>query len=77
MWNYRVVRRFYPNTHMDDIMLYEIYEIYYDKDGKIRGLTEEPIKLGEETIDDLRKTVEQLTKCLEQPIIDYETLKEI
>lgn len=38
-WNHRVVRRFYPNTHMDDSMLYEIYEVYYDKDGKINGLT--------------------------------------
>ena len=76
-WNHRVVRRFYPNTHMDDSMLYEIYEVYYDKDGKINGLTEEPIRISEETVDDLRKTVERLTKCLESPIIDYDTLQEI
>ena len=76
-WNHRVVRRFYPNTHMDDSMLYEIYEVYYDKEGKIEGLTEEPIKIREETVDDLRKTIERLTKCLEQPIIDYDTLQEI
>ena len=76
-WNHRVVRRFYPNTHMDDSMLYEIYEAYYDKDGKINGLTEEPIRIREESMDDLRKTMERLTKCLEQPIIDYDTLQEI
>lgn len=76
-WNHRVVRRFYPNTHMDDSMLYEIYEVYYDKDGNINGLTEEPIKIREETVDDLRKTIERLTKCLESPIIDYNTLQEI
>lgn len=76
-WNHRVVRRFYPNTHMDDSMLYEIYEVYYDKDGKINGLTEEPIRIREESMDDLRKTMERLTKCLEQPIIDYDTLQEI
>ena len=75
--NHRVVRRFYPNTHMDDSMLYEIYEVYYDKDGKINGLTEEPIRIREESMDDLRKTMERLTKCLEQPIIDYDTLQEI
>lgn len=76
-WNHRVVRRFYPNTHMDDSMLYEIYEVYYDKDGKINGLTEEPIRIREESMDYLRKTMERLTKCLEQPIIDYDTLQEI
>jgi hypothetical protein len=62
---------------MDDSMLYEIYEVYYDKDGKINGLTEEPIRIREESMDDLRKTMERLTKCLEQPIIDYDTLQEI
>lgn len=76
-WNHRVVRRIYPNTHMDDSMLYEIYEAYYDKDGNINGLTEEPIRIREETVDDLRKTIERLTKCLEYPIIDYDTLQEI
>ena len=76
-WNHRVVRRFYPNTHMDDSILYEIYEIYYSSDGTINGITEEPIKIREETVDDLRKTIERLTKCLEQPIIDYDTLQEI
>ena len=76
-WNHRVVRRFYPNTHMDDSILYEIHEVYYDKDGTIGSITQEPISIMEETVDDLRKTVERLTKCLESPIIDYETLEEI
>ena len=76
-WNHRVVRRFYPNTHMDDSILYEIYEVYYNQDGTINAITEEPIRIREETVDDLRKTVERLTKCLNSPIIDYETLQEI
>jgi hypothetical protein len=76
-WNHRVVRRFYPNTHMDDSILYEIHEVYYDKDGTIGSITQEPISIMEETVDDLRKTVERLTKCLESPIIDYDTLQEV
>lgn len=76
-WNHRVVRRLYPNTHRDDSILYEIYEVYYNSDGTINGITEEPIKIREETVDDLRKTVERLTKCLTQPIIDYDTLQEL
>lgn len=76
-WNHRVVRRFYPNTHMDDSMLYEIYEVYYNEDGTIEGLTEDPISISEESIDDLRATVDRIKKCLDNPIIDYDTLKEI
>ena len=76
-WNHRIVRRTYPNVHMDDSILYEIYEMYYNADGTVNGLTEEPIRIREETVDDLRKTIERLTKCLEQPIIDYDTLQEI
>ena len=76
-WNHRVVRRFYPNTHMDDSMLYEIYEVYYKEDGTIDGITEEPIRIREESIDDLRKTMERLTQCLTKPIINYDTLQEI
>ena len=76
-WNHRVVRRFYPNTHMDDSMLYEIYEVYYKEDGTIQGLTENPISIGEESLEDLKTTLQRITKCLDNPIIDYDTLKEI
>lgn len=76
-WNHRIVRRIYPNVHMDDSILYEVHEVYYDEEGKIDSITQEPINIMEETVDDLRKTVERLTKCLEQPIIDYDTLQEI
>jgi hypothetical protein len=56
---------------MDDSILYEIHEVYYDSDGTISSITKEPISIMEESVDDLRKTVERLTKCLEQPIILY------
>jgi len=76
-WNHRVVRRIYPNTHMDDSILYEIYEVYYRKDGTTEGLTEQPISIGEESLEDLKTTLQRITKCLDNPIIDYDTLKEI
>lgn len=78
-WNHRVVRRTYSHAHRDDTILYQIHEVYYNEDGHltISSITEEPIRIMEETVDDLRKTVERLTKCLEYPIIDYDTLEEI
>jgi len=76
-WNHRVVRRTYPNTHMDDSILYEIHEVYYNEDGTIGSITEEPISIIEESVEDLKSTIERLTKCLTTPIIDYDTLQEI
>jgi hypothetical protein len=62
---------------MDDSILYEIYEVYYRKDGTTEGLTEQPISIGEESLEDLKTTLQRITKCLDNPIIDYDTLKEI
>jgi hypothetical protein len=78
-WNHRVVRRTYTHAHRDDTILYQIHEVFYNEDGHLTiiSITEEPIKIIEETMDDLKKTVERLTKCLEYPIIDYDTLQEI
>lgn len=76
-WNHRIIRRIYPNTHMDDSILYEIHEVYYDKDGTIGSITKEPISIIEESVEDLKSTIERLTKCLTTPIIDYDTLQEI
>lgn len=71
-WNHRIVRRNYSG----DVM-YEIHEVYYDKDGKVSGLTQEPISIMEESLEDLKKTIERLQNCLEKSIIDYETNEEI
>ena len=62
---------------MDDSILYEIHEVYYDKDGTIGSITKEPISIIEESVEDLKSTIERLTKCLTTPIIDYDTLQEI
>lgn len=76
-WNHRVVRRIYPNTHMDDSIVYQIHEVYYDENGAINSITSEPINIVEESVEDLKTTLQRIIKCLDNPIIDYDTLKEI
>lgn len=68
-WNHRVVRRGYPNGEH----LYEIHEVYYDSEGKIEFMTEDPIDPVGDNLEELRVTLERMTRCLDKPVLDYET----
>lgn len=76
-WNHRIIRHIKPRTHMDDAIYYAIHEVYYDENGKVNGWTEDPIEIMEESLDDLKITIQRLEKCLNSPAIDYETGEDI
>ena len=49
-WNYRVVR----SKDVDGSDIYALHECYYDKDGRIEGVTHRPVALyGFESVKDL------------------------
>jgi hypothetical protein len=62
---------------MDDSIYYGIHEVYYDEDGKVKGWTEEPIRVIEESLDDLKVTLQRLIESFDNPVIDHETGKDI
>ena len=62
-WNHRVV-----NRSTEDETWYTIEEVYYDDDDTIRGHTD-GLRVGGESIEELRETLERMLRCLEQPII--------
>lgn len=72
-WNHRIIRHIEQRTHMDDGIYYAIHEVYYDEDGKVNGWTEEPIRIMEESLDDLKVTLQRLIESLDKPVIDYDT----
>ena len=76
-WNHRVVRRQYTHSDGSIEYTYTIREVYYDEDGKVDFMTEEPIYPHGESIKDLRWSLEKMKECLEHPVLDYETMKEI
>jgi len=55
-WNHRIVRKFYKHVHRDDTMLFQIHEVFYNPDGSVMSITEEPIRIMEESVEDLQKT---------------------
>lgn len=76
-WNHRVVKRTEKVPHLGEpVISYGIHEVYYDKDGKITGLTQEPVRIMCEDIFELYDTITAIEKCLNTKTVIYETLEE-
>ena len=66
-WNYRIMRRQHPTGEA----LYGIYEVYYDKEGKVEGWTENSMTGEWETLDDLKGDLEYLLKAFDKELLEY------
>jgi hypothetical protein len=61
-WNHRVVK-------FDHDWL-SICEVYYDKDGEVEFHTADGVRVGSESIDGLRWTLEKMLESLDEPILN-------
>lgn len=52
-WNYRIIR------HPDHVAL---HEVHYDKDGRVEGWTEDPVRFVGDSPRDLINTLERALK---------------
>lgn len=73
MWNHRIIRHIEHRTHMDDSIYYAIHEVYYDEAGLVSNWSEEPIRILEESLEDLKVTLQRLIESFDKPILDEET----
>lgn len=90
MWNYRLCKK----THRGDTndpnkvtcVSYEIHEAYYNKDGSVWAITEDPVTVGSylefmeeideieaEKLAELGKTLDWMRLALDKEIIDLDT----
>lgn len=71
-WNHRVIRRTF--THADESYedTYAIYEVHYDKNGKVEGYTSEPVSPQGETIEELEEELKLFQAALTKPVLEYE-----
>jgi len=67
-WNYRIIRKNKEHT------FYEIHEVYYDPNGNIQGMTENPIIPTGETLDELKKDFSKQFDAFKHPILDYDDI---
>ena len=70
MWNYRVVR-----TEKEQYDSYQLYEVYYDDDGKIEGMTENALQPYGESVEELQNDLEYMMEALKQPVLDMKELE--
>lgn len=64
-WNHRIVRAQYSTE-----VWYGIHEAYYDDNGKVVSWTMRPVEVAGNSIQELRKTLEQMLECLDKEVID-------
>ena len=78
-WNYRVMRRYYPDQ--DGSYHDAIHEVHYDEIGEVVTWTVNPVTVVSEVEEDgnskLNEMLLDMFKAWEKPTLDYETGKEI
>lgn len=67
-WNYRLVRR------VSDIPFLSIMEVYYDKDGSIRGWVDKEVTPYGESIEEIKDDLDLISQAFDRPIIEYDDL---
>lgn len=65
-WNYRVVRKRYP----DGSVTYHIWKLYYGDDGTIERADDEPERLISQEVAELREHVGLLSHAFRHPVLE-------
>jgi hypothetical protein len=84
MWNYRLCKQTTKTSNTGVIVSYGIHEVYYNEDGTIWGVTENPTTIGfdEFEIKDsgvvfeyASDTLKKIQLALTKPILDLDTIE--
>ena len=81
MWNYRVVRKrityIEPTDSKERVdYTYAIYEAYYDENGRVGAITQEPVEPFGETVEELRHSWMMMAEAFGQPVLDDSSIPE-
>lgn len=63
-WNHRILAK----TYQEEVYL-QMYEVYYDKDGKPDGYTANPVTIGSETLKGIKWTLARMKEATKKPIL--------
>ena len=69
-WDYRVVRKESENGSDE---WYSVQEVYYDDDGTPMAQSID-LQVEGDTITEMRKRLEGMIKCLEEPVLDEQDI---
>lgn len=65
-WDYRVLRK----RHTGGLATYHIHKIFYDDDGTIEMITEEPERLIGQEVAELRERIGLLSHAFRYPVLE-------
>jgi hypothetical protein len=64
-WNYRVMKDTYEGE-----TFYEIHEVYYEGDGKVRNWTAEPVFPCGISVEELKEILKTMMEACDKPILE-------
>jgi hypothetical protein len=79
-WNNRVVKKLHKwvdaKGQQRGDWTYGIHEAYYDKNGKVLAVTEDPVEPHGETVQEMRRSWCMMAEAFGQPILDFDCIPE-
>lgn len=66
VWNYRVI---------EHDKLFYIHEVYYNDNGDITAISEDPMHPHGETLEELKNDMEYFLQALSRPVLQKEKIK--
>lgn len=79
-WDYRLAQKVvnykHPLTGSKNTVLYGVVEVYYDKEGKVKGWSNFIDPNGWENVDDLRLTLEKMLSAFGKPMFEEDIYDE-
>lgn len=64
-WNHRVIKRF-----IHGLKTFEIHEVHYDDDHKIKAWTKESISPFGNDLEELKESFEMQKRAFEKPVLE-------
>ena len=68
-WNYRLVKKIIPDS---EHFTYGIHEVYYNDDGTAWGVTEDPVDMSADHLNELKIQWDMLIEAFGRPVIEYD-----
>ena len=81
MWNYRVIRKKHVCMHATQTRervdyTDGIHEAFYDENGYVGSITQNPVEPFGENMEDLRHSWVMMAEAFGQPVLDYDNIPE-
>jgi hypothetical protein len=64
-WNYRIVK----GKTEDGDEYFGVHEVYYNRDGSIKLMTESPVEVASDTLEGVKSVLQMMSDCLSKDVL--------